>query len=100
MQLYARSDVVGVTANGHAHLREAMDEPFVVDCPECETHLLKTGWAKTIEEVELTPEEEFARQKAEKSGNVMMTLFAQKFGDMFTQFVAQNPEQASAALKR
>jgi hypothetical protein len=60
MTLYARSDItaVGSTNGCGGHIRPEGEDHLVVDCAECEPHLLEYPyWAATPEEVPLTDAE-------------------------------------------
>ena len=78
MTAYARSDVVSVTVSrshrgcGQVHTRPVVNGAparlWALTCPQCEPYLLKDPlWSATTADVPSTPDEDLARDSAQKS---------------------------------
>lgn len=78
MPVYARSDVMYVTVGrkhggcGESHARPVVNgaptRTWKLDCPQCQAHLAHDPlWSGTMADVPSTPDEDLARDNAEKS---------------------------------
>jgi hypothetical protein len=111
MPVYARSDVVCVTVShshggcGTVHARPVVNgapaKVWSVDCPQCKDYLAKDPlWSTTLADVPSSPDEDLARDNAEKSTtrsreDIMALALAKIAGLPVTEFLGGMLGQAA-----